>query len=61
MTKQYTIKLRTKEYRISVDDVEQRDGSKFRAVFCNGKPIFRESDADGFPKTIADALARELA
>lgn len=55
-----TIKLRTKEYRISVDHIEHGDGSVSRCVFCNNKLIRNSVDAAAFPKIIQSALSVAL-
>lgn len=50
----YAITLRSKEYRISIDDVRQRDGSVYRLICLNGKPVTAHGR---YPKAIAAAIA----
>lgn len=60
MNKTYTIKPRSKEYRIFVDNIVHKDGSQSRLVFCNSKLISSSYDMVDLPKTITNALYAEL-
>lgn len=58
--KSYVIMLRTKEYRISTDIVDHKDGSCSHLVFCNSQ-LVTSPNLCRLPKTIEKAIWQELA
>jgi hypothetical protein len=57
----YIVPLRTRTYRIFVDNVKQRDDSVYRYVSCNGTHIHLGGTAIySFPKSIQVILRKEL-